>query len=106
MKCVNPKNQSFTWQFIGDKNFNTNDKKVSYKLKDYKPSALFRNTYDLTVNINTIIASGWDREDFLNAIIIWRNFNYINNYDLLCLKDWEDNLDHYLNQATIQNIIE
>lgn len=71
----------------------------------HRPSQLLRDNKG-NVNISLVVQFGWDKQDFLNAIECWKSLDYEDYIDILCIKDWEDNLDNYLNQAMIKDIIE
>lgn len=64
---------------------------------------IFFNAGDI-ISIKSIINSGWDKQDFIDAIDVWKRFSY-HGRTFENLYDLETNLDKYLNEATIISII-
>ena len=97
MSYVNILNRTFLWK--NSSNF------LPFRFSIYSPSELFRGE-NYNVILSTIILSGWEKQDFLDAIQCWKFFNYEDKLNLDCLNDLEQNIDKYLNEAIIKSIIE
>ncbi len=103
---VNITNKQFLWEtrawFAHDFGTNVNEYFIPYQ---NTPGHLFRNDDNTDINIEAIISSGWDKQDFIDAIKVFKEIGYVNERDISCLEDLEKNLDKYLDMVTIHNII-
>lgn len=100
---VNLKDQTFTWDHVGL--ITTEHNSIIYYFRNFRPTELFRVAN--LISLPAIISSGWDKQDFLDAIECWKAIGlYTREKEMFAIKDWEENLDKYLNEATIKSIIE
>jgi len=97
MGYVDILNRTFKWKARLDDH--------SFSFSFFSPSTLFRDK-NYNMIISTIILSGWDKQDFLDAIQCWKSFNYEDKPNLYCINDLEQNIDKYLNEIIIKEIIE
>lgn len=93
MGRVNKSDGTFTSKVAGDDE--------TYQLSQHTAAMIveaeFRYNFD---SAQTIINLGWDRQDLLDAIDFWKTNNLNDGLSIL-----EENLDKYLNEAIIREII-
>lgn len=90
---IDIKNGRFRWA----------NKLAFYSLNNYTIGMLFYN--GLKVSLELIKLSGWDKQDFLTAIKYKEDHSSLAKIEL-CTQDLKKNIDKYLNEIIIKDIIE
>jgi len=84
--------------------FDFGDTKLhNFRINNYSIGSLFYN--DLQINYETIKYSQWDKEDFLTFIKYKEDRSELMKIEL-CTQDLKRNIDKYLNEIIIKDIIE